>query len=249
MIPKIIHFCWLSEEAYPEKIEKCIRSWNEVMPEYKIVLWNRSKINLGITKWTLQAYKSRKYAFASDFIRFYALYHYGGIYLDSDVEVIKSFDDLLDRQFFFGYEYTGVPEAAVVGAEKGLLWCKKCMDWYYQHEFINHDNSMNMIIAPLVMKWGFETTYNYELIDREKIQKIGQGVIFPNEYFSPKNIYTGEIETTKNTYTIHHFNSAWLKKGRIVRIKRNLHIGIIKVIGKKNYNYCLYKYRKLIKKF
>ena len=100
MISKVIHLCWLSGDPYPEKIKKCIDSWKRVLSDYEIILWDTKRFDLDSSIWVKQAFEAKKYAFAADYIRFYALYHYGGIYMDSDVEVLKSFDDLLHLPYF-----------------------------------------------------------------------------------------------------------------------------------------------------
>ena len=102
MIPKIIHFCWLSTDEYPKLIKKCIESWKVKLPDYEFILWDTNRFNVETTIWTQQAYKSKKYAFVSDYIRLLAVYKYGGIYLDTDVEVLKNFDDLLNLPYFIG---------------------------------------------------------------------------------------------------------------------------------------------------
>ena len=129
MIPKIIHFCWLSVDSFPAEIEKYIQTWKEKLPDYEIKRWDCTTFNIDNVPWVKEAFSAKKYAFAADYIRFYALYNYGGIYLDSDVEVLKSFDDLLNSKSFIGFEYLSVPEAAIIGAEKGLPWLKKCLDY------------------------------------------------------------------------------------------------------------------------
>lgn len=125
MIPKIIHYCWLSGDPFPEKIQHCINSWRKVLPDYEFVLWDTKRFPLELSPWVKEAFKAKKYAFAADYIRVYAIYHYGGIYLDCDVEVIKRFDDLLHLPYFVGEEATGDRvEVAAFGAEKGTLWVK-----------------------------------------------------------------------------------------------------------------------------
>ena len=104
MIPKVIHFCWLSGETYPELVCKCIKSWELILPDYEIILWDTQKIDIHSNLWLEQSFKKKKYAFAADYIRFYALYYYGGIYLDADVEVLKSFNPLLGEHYFLGEE-------------------------------------------------------------------------------------------------------------------------------------------------
>ena len=120
MIPKIIHLCWLSGDPYPKKIQYCIDSWKKYLPDYEIMLWDTKRFDVNSLLWTKQAFEAGKYAFAADYIRLYAVYNYGGIYFDSDVEVIKSFDELLNLPYFVGAEAgpEGV-ELAAFGAEKG----------------------------------------------------------------------------------------------------------------------------------
>lgn len=102
MIPKIVHYCWLSEEPFPKIVKKCIETWHKILPDYDFMLWDLNRFPLDKCKWVKQAYQAKKYAFAADYIRLYALYHYGGIYLDTDVQVLKSYNDLLDLPYFIG---------------------------------------------------------------------------------------------------------------------------------------------------
>lgn len=244
MIPKIIHFCWLSDEPYPEKIQKCMDSWKMKLSDYEIVCWDTRNFDINICPWTKQAFECKKYAFVADYVRFYALYNYGGIYLDSDVEVLKSFDDLLHKKCFWGYEYTGLPEAAVVGCEAKMSWLQVAMNWYESHNFMNDGGSYNQIIAPLVFKYAFEKFYGVSLIDDEKPHSDSDYEIFSYESFSPKNGFNGKIFATDNSYTVHHFNSAWLKKSFTTRIKKFVHIALIFILGKQRYNKVIYEIRK-----
>lgn len=243
MIPKIIHFCWLSGETYPETIKNCLNSWKEKLFDYEIIIWDTKRFDVNSVRWTREAFSAKKYAFAADYIRFYALYNYGGIYLDSDVEVVESFDEFLENKCFFGFEYTAMPEAAVIGCEKGLNWCKRALSFYEKRSFVNQDGSYNQIIAPLVLKYAFESEYKLPLIDENKIISYSDIKIYPFDYFSPKNGFTGKVLKSINTHTIHHFNSAWLKKGLKTSLKRKIHLLLIAVLGKKNYNKFLYKIR------
>ena len=151
MIPKIIHLCWLSGDKYPAKIAKCIASWKKHLPDYEIMLWDTKRFDLNTSNWVKQAFEAKKYAFAADYIRFYALHNFGGIYLDSDVEVLKSFNPLLDLPYFVGAEKAGTPEAAIMGAEKGLPWIKKCLDYYSGRNFIKEDGSYDIRKLPDIM--------------------------------------------------------------------------------------------------
>lgn len=244
MIPKIIHFCWLSDEPYPERIQKCLDSWKMKLPDYEITCWDTKNFDINICAWTKQAFACKKYAFVADYVRFYALYNYGGIYLDSDVEVLKSFDDLLNKKCFWGYEYTGLPEAAVVGCESKMLWLQIAIQWYETHHFMNDDGSYNQIIAPLVFKYAFEKFYGVFLLDDGKLHSDSDYEIFSYEGFSPKNCFNGKIFTTDSSYTVHHFNSAWLKKSFITKTKKFVHIMLIFVLGKLRYNKIIYEIRK-----
>ena len=152
MIPKQIHLCWLSGDPYPAKIEKCLASWKKFLPDYEVILWDTKRFDLESVPWVKQAFEAKKYAFAADYIRFYALYNYGGIYLDSDVEVLRSFDPLLELPYFAGAETSGTIEAAVLGAEKGCDWIKQCLDYYQGRNFIRQDGSCDIRMLPEIMQ-------------------------------------------------------------------------------------------------
>ena len=120
MIPKVIHLCWLSGDPYPPMIQSCIETWKKYCPDYDIMLWDTKQFNVNSIPWTKQAFEAKKFAFAADYIRLYAVYNYGGIYLDSDVEVLKSFDDVLELPYFVCQEVdSNSIELAAFGAEKG----------------------------------------------------------------------------------------------------------------------------------
>ncbi len=246
MIPKIIHYCWLSGDPYPENIQRCIDSWKRVLPDYEIILWDTNRFNLSSSDWVMQAFEAKKYAFAADYIRMYALYNYGGIYLDSDVEVFKSFDDFLENDFFFGYEYTGIPEAAVIGADKGLPWIKQCLDWYLKNDYLDKKGWEKKVIAPLILKYGFEATLKVKLIDKGIIQKVCGGCVYPYDYFSARDWYTGNKLISKNTYSIHYFKGSWYTKDIKIKTKNTIHSFLIKVMGKNRYNKAMYRIRNLI---
>ena len=200
-IPKIIHYCWLSGAPYPELVQRCMQSWKEKLTNYEFMLWDKNRFDIHSVPWVEQACAAKKWAFAADYIRLYALYNHGGIYLDSDIEVIKSFDDLLDRDYFFGREHTpdrienqDSIEAATFGAEKGLPFLKSVMEFYETHDFCDQNGFLDTTTLPTVMARALR---NNAL------------EIFPMDYFSPKNTRTLALETTENTYSIHHFNGSW----------------------------------------
>jgi mannosyltransferase OCH1-like enzyme len=208
MIPKIIHYCWLSEDQIPEKLRQCMSSWKEKLHGYEFMLWNFDRFDISVSIWVKQAFEVKKYAFAADFIRLYAVYRYGGIYLDTDIEVIKSFDDLLDSNIMLGYEdnHTKDVEAGCIGAEKGSILIKKCLDYYNDRKFIKPNGDYDMIPLPQIM--------------RNIFNKIDTNISFHSaDYFTAKNFRTGRITVTNNTYTIHHFAGSWLSERDVLSIK------------------------------
>lgn len=215
MIPKIIHFCWLSGDPYPNKIQRCIDSWKKYLPDYQIWLWDFNRFDINSSIWVREAFEHKKYAFAADYIRFYALYHYGGIYLDSDVEVIKSYDDLLHLPYFLGYEYSGCIEAATMGAEKGNPLFKMMLDYYENRHFIKENGEEDIIIVPQIfMDIINKSNYSYKTITEISDFQHNKEIlcIFTNDFFSPivTEGYRYTLKCTNNTYSIHHFVSAWV---------------------------------------
>ena len=230
MIPKIIHYCWLSGDPYPESIQRCIDSWKRILPDYEIMLWDTKRFDLSSSDWVKQAFESKKYAFAADYIRMYALYNYGGIYLDSDVEVLKPFDDLLDLPYFIGKEKTpsGI-EAATIGSEKGWPLAKLMLDRYDRKTFKGKDGHLDLRSLPYLLRWCIESNYEYRPINDKSQFAFDIDVInvFPEDYFSPKEWSSNKITVTPETYSIHHFASSWMsnsskKRSRTTLLKEKL---------------------------
>lgn len=215
MIPKIIHLCWLSGDPYPAKIARCLKTWEKYLPDYEVVLWDTKRFDLDSSIWVKQAFEKKKYAFAADYIRFYALYHMGGVYLDSDVEVLKSFDDLLDLPYFMGAEKAQTPEAAIMGAEKGCDWIKACLDYYKDRPFVNEDGSLNIQTVPDIMIRQIEQIKPIRVLSLEdslNIRKLNmqkEVLEFNDAFFSPKVFDSREVEITPYTYAIHHYQNSW----------------------------------------
>lgn len=215
MIPKIIHLCWLSGDPYPPKIAKCLQSWEKYLSDYEIILWDTKRFDLNNSLWVRQAFEKKKYAFAADYIRFYALYHFGGIYLDSDVEILKNFDDLLDLPYFVGAEKAQTPEAAIMGAEKGCDWIKKCLDYYQDRPFISEDGSLNIQTVPDIMIRQIEQIKPVRVLSIEESLNIRQMdmqkevLVFNDAFFSPKVFDSRLVEITSYTYAIHHYQNSW----------------------------------------
>lgn len=209
MIPKIIHYCWLGDDPYPKKIQFCIDSWKRLLPDYELMLWDKHRFDIESVRWVKEAYQQKKYAFAADYIRCYALYNYGGIYLDSDVEVVRSYNELLELPYFLGRErVSGHIEAATMGFEKSHPLFRYLMDYYERHAFIEN-GKLNTRPMPRIIR-DITTAYYREVdIEQPKDFVHQEDVlnILPSDYFSPKE--NEHIYQTENTYSIHHYTGTW----------------------------------------
>lgn len=211
MIPKNIHYCWFGGKPLGENEKKCIESWKKYFPDYEIKLWDESNYDVNKIPYIRQAYEEKKYAFVSDYARFDILYHYGGIYFDTDVEVIKSMDDIISQGAFMGCESATKKSTVAPGlgmaVESGNKFYKEVMEHYQTLQFIQQNREESnptvvRIVTNLLKKKGFE--------NRNEIQKVEGITIYPKEYFCPMNYLTNEICITENTYTIHHYSASWL---------------------------------------
>ena len=237
MIPKIIHLCWLSGDPYPAKIARCLETWKKYLPDYEVMLWDTNRFDLNTSIWVRQAFEKKKYAFAADYIRFYALYHYGGIYLDSDVEVLKSFDDLLDLPYFMGAEKAQTPEAAIIGAEEGCDWIKQCLDYYNNRTFVKKDGSLDIRKLPEIMDQQIKLIKQLRILSLEESLNIRQFNMqkevleFNDVFFSPKVFDSREVEITPYTYAIHHYQNSWFSpKAKVYYRGRSF---LVKILGRK----------------
>lgn len=204
MIPKVIHFCWFSGEQYPKLVRKCLHSWQRHLPDYKIRLWNADSFDFDSITFVKEAYASKKWAFVADYIRLYALYTEGGIYLDSDVEVKKNFDKYLDNRMFVGTEpyiicdkiYFDV-EAAIMGSVKGHAFLKECLDEYQQMHFAGKEQeTICHLMAQHLQKYGY--------VSENKYQELNNNVVvYPLEHYG--NRYCFHDKTA-----IHWCQSSWL---------------------------------------
>ena len=221
MIPKIIHYCWFGRNPLPELAQKCIASWKKYLPDYEIKEWNEDNFDVNIIPYTAEAYAMKKYAFVSDYARFWILHKYGGIYFDTDVEVIRPIDDIVARGNFMGFETDPNPakgdasNASVnpglgLGVAPGLGLIKKMLDYYEDKHFICEANMRNQITVVHICT---KVLTENGLQNVEGIQKVDDDIyIYPAEYFCPINVTTGRIHVEKNTRTIHHYAGTWVDK-------------------------------------
>jgi len=235
MIPKVIHYCWFGRNPLPELALKCIASWKKYLPDYEIKEWNEDNFDVNMVPYTAEAYKCKKYAFVSDYARFWILYKYGGIYFDTDVEVIRPIDDIIARGAFMGCETDAIlgatsakPDVAPglgLGANPGLGLYKKMLDYYEKLHFLMDGKNSNVTIV------GHTTNMllKYGLLPKNEIQQVAGVWIYPSEYFNPTNLSTRRIHITPNTRTIHHYAGTWMDVTIIDKIK----IFLMKIIPEK----------------
>lgn len=210
MIPKIIHYCWFGRGEMPELALRCIESWHKFMPDYEYKLWNEDNFDVNCNPYVKEAYEAKKYAFVTDYVRLYALFTEGGIYMDTDVEVLKPYDDLLSLPGFTGYEGSKYlpPVTGTIASEAGNPWVKEQLDAYNSIHFKLADGSFDTKnnttrISEIMRKGGF--------IQNGKKQLYKDMYIFPVEFFCPRQT-TGEVLITANTYCDHHFMGSWTAK-------------------------------------
>lgn len=210
MIPKIIHYCWFGGKPLPELAKKCIDSWQKFLPDYKITRWDETNFDLNSCAYIQEAYKAKKYAFVSDYARFDILYKYGGLYFDTDVEIIKPLDKILAKGSFMGLEKDTPKVITAPGlglaANPGLGLYKEILDSYHNRHFINSDGSLNVTT---VVVYTTEILIQHGLKNVPGIQQVGGINIYPKEYFCPKDYVTGKLTITDNTVAIHHYTASW----------------------------------------
>jgi len=212
MIPKTLHFCWFGGNPQTPLLQKCMESWKKLLPEYDFVEWNENNFDVASNRYVREAYEAKKWAFVSDYVRLYALYHFGGVYVDADLEVLKPLDRFLEHKAFSGYESENVIPTAVMGAEKGHPWIKLLLDDYSDRAFVKPDGSYDQTanVIPITRR----TVEQYGLVLNNELLTFGDGVaIYPKEYFCPLEFSTRKIFTTENTHAIHHFSASWWEEG------------------------------------
>ena len=209
MIPKIIHYCWFGGNPLPELAKKCIESWKKFCPDYQIIEWNESNFDLNINTYVKEAYTAEKWAFVSDVARLYALVNYGGIYMDTDVEVLKPLDDILNFKAVSGFETKERIPTGIMACEKGHPLFEEFLREYNEAHFIKNDGSYDM--TPNVVRIT-DTCLKYGLKLDNSFQTINGFTLFPKDYFCPKDAATQALTITDNTYTIHHFDGSWLSE-------------------------------------
>lgn len=234
MIPKIIHYCWFGHNPKPKDVLKCIESWKRCLPDYEIKEWNEENYDVNKCQYMADAYKEKKWAFVSDYCRLDVVYQYGGIYLDTDVEVIRSFDPLLQKKMFCGFESRDVKQQSRwhmnleesvsfglgFGAERCHSVLKAMLDLYDTLHFYNEDGTLNLLSCPV---YQTQILVKNGLVQNGMTQDFDGGTAYSAEYFCPQSNLTEEmLFLTKNTYSIHHFCNSWTDRPVKNKIRKTL---------------------------
>lgn len=222
MIPKIIHYCWLSGEPMPIDIQRCIDSWEKYLPEYELRLWDKKSFDFDSVPFTRDALFARKWAFVSDFVRLWALYHEGGIYLDTDVQVFGSIDSLLENRLFTGLEmrdkqHTDIyVEGAIIGAEKGHPFIGKALDMYMRRSFFGKDGTPDLTPIPTVLSLLMEEMYQWKRAD-ETVHLDDGIAIYGTDVIANSNC------PRHKTVKLYHLNNrSWIPTTRLQRFLRTI---------------------------
>ena len=208
MIPKTIHYIWFGEKQKPDKVLECIESWKKYCPDYTIIEWNESNYDISQSQFAYEAMLEGKWAFVSDYARLDIIYKHGGIYLDTDVELLKSLDPLMSDKAFMGFEDgKSVSSGLGFGSVKGFHLIKEMRDLYDGIRFKLDDGTLNTVACPV---YTTEFLTQKGLIQDNTQQTIDGMVIYPSEYFSPKMPGYSKLKLTDNTYSIHHYDMSWV---------------------------------------
>ncbi len=209
MINKIIHYCWFGKSKKSKDIIKCIESWHRFCPDYKFKEWNEDNFNVNCCKYVKQAYDSKKWAFVSDYCRFFEINEYGGIYLDTDVELVKNIDDLLNSPFYGFENNNSINPGIIFGSNSNDIICKKMLSIYDKELFIYDDGTINYRtvcerITDLLCELGLQKTGKFQIVN---------GIsIYPREYFNPSKIESGKYKIHESTYSIHLGCASWMSQ-------------------------------------
>ena len=219
LIPKKIHYCWFSGNPIPDNLKRCMETWEKFCPDYEIVRWDESNYDISWSPYMVQAYEHKKWGFVPDVARLDILYRHGGIYLDTDVELLRNLDELLYQPAFCGVEKWGVVNTGgCSGAQPGNPMIKAMLDFRCGFSFEHEDGSLNLLssgyyeMEPLIK--------NGLCADGLTGMIRGQITVYPSEYFHPFDYMSGETIITENTFSIHHFSGTWLGEGAAMERKR-----------------------------
>lgn len=230
-IPKILNYCWFGKGEKSKLIQFCISTWEKMLPEYEIIEWNENNFDINLAPvYVKQAYQCKKYAFVSDYVRIQVLYNYGGIYLDTDVEVVKSLRDILDNETFVsGFVTENLLTAAFIASVPRHPFLAEFIRIYDNRSFQLEDGRLD--IVP-INDYLTALAINYGLKDNNTLQMIDAHMkIYPVEYFTGYDMFNSHIKKTEHTYMIHHMMGTWLEKSFSDTLKMSFKKMLIKIMG------------------
>lgn len=237
MLPKIIHFCWFGNRPYPTKIKKCIDSWHKFLPDYEFKLWNEENFNIdNCCQYVKDAYKEQKYAFVSDYVRLYALYEYGGIYLDTDIELIKAIPaDIINHNLIFSLDDCGYIAGSFIASYSKNNFITILLSYYNNLSFYKDTGELNLEVNnTYIQKKLIEYGYKYE--KKNIRQDLDDDIVlYPDDYFQCRSLTTGKLNVTENSIAIHWHAILWAsRKTKIINFIR-IHI-LVPILGQKIYS-------------
>lgn len=205
-IPKIIHYCWFGGNPLPKSAEKCIESWKKYCPDYKIIRWDESNFDLNCNAYCAEMHRRKKWAFLTDYVRLKVVYEQGGVYLDTDVQLVKPLDHLVSRGAYMGFECSDLVATGLgFAAEAGHPFLRENMAYYESLTQFDDIRACPHITTELMEKHGL-------VRDCTKTQQAAGMTVYAAEYLCPKNERTGLMQKTKNTYSIHHYDASWFEE-------------------------------------
>ncbi|CAH1225181.1 hypothetical protein PAECIP111892_05576 [Paenibacillus auburnensis] len=216
-IPKLIHYCWFGRGELPDLAKKCIKSWQEILPDFEIKVWNEDNFDIASNNYVKEAYDAKKYAFVTDYVRLYALFHEGGIYMDTDVEVVKPLDSFLEHEAFTGFQTIDELPTGLIASVSGNHWIKENLNVYKEKSFLKQDGTFDTTanvysITNISKKMGFKEGNDFHYL-------MNEVAVYPIEYFCAKDFATNKLYVTENTYAIHHFAGSWLSPKEKMKLK------------------------------
>lgn len=216
MIPPIIHYCWFGNKPIPKELKKNIQTWHKYMPDFQIKQWDESNYDVNCIPFSEEAYSQGKYAYVSDYARLKILYENGGIYLDTDVEMIKPFYKIIEKGGFMGFEKnSNAKKDDILNVALGLGFgvepynpiIREIMNYYESHHYIYPDGHLEQVT---IVKVTTDILCKKGLVQSERPVKIENITIYPWEYFCPMEYLSNKLEITANTYSIHHYSASWM---------------------------------------
>lgn len=231
MIPKKIHYCWFGGKDLPIEVRNYIETWKKFCPDYEIIEWNESNFDVNQNQYCKEAYEAKKWAFVSDYARLKIIYDNGGIYMDTDVEVCKSFDPLLEYDFFCCYEDKNKTKISLgtFGSINNNIYIKNLLDGYKTRRFLldnkKYDYTTNVQWISRIINENYKIKHcYYDFLD-------GKSIIFNSDFFIAKDYFSGKLLKTRNTYAIHHYSATW--KNKKETLKNNIRLLLVNCFGER----------------